>query len=109
MSTVYQHQLHAHGKPKRWRKRIVLIVLLLLLLIGAFIVATAQTKTKISAGVSSTTTIKGAKGQSVASGHFSITLPADWKFVRKQQDINTIYHFTAPSTGRAASAFWMCM
>lgn len=103
MSTVYQHQLHAHGKPKRWRKRIVLIVLLLLLLIGAFIVwQQLKPKTKISAGVSSTTTIKGApKGKVWHQDIFSITLPADWKFVRKQQDIHTIYHFTAPSTGKS--------
>ncbi len=103
MSKVYQHQLHTHAKPRRWRKRLLLISLLVtLLIIGVVIWSQLKPKTKISAGVSSTTVVQGApKGKEWHQDIFTITLPRDWKFVRKQQDIYTIYHFTAPSTGKS--------
>lgn len=104
MSTVYQHQLHAHKirrrHPKRW-----LIAGGIVLLAGAMYGAYAlRPDTVITNAAPTTRQIKNDTHlQTFRRGTFSIDLPVGWQFMSKQQDTLTVYHFRSALPGDAGN------
>lgn len=103
MSTVYQHQLHAH-KPRRkhyWRWALVLI-----LFVGGIVFGLSQLKpeTKINNAKAVTKKIaSAAPTETYRKGNFSIELPRGWQFTSVQRDVYTIYHFKSALSGEAGN------
>lgn len=102
MSTVYQHQLHAHKirrrHPRRW------LALFAVLLVAGLVYGFQQLKpeTVISQTKPTTKTLKTTVAtERFTKGAFAIDLPKGWQFMSKQQDLYTIYHFksTLPGEG----------
>lgn len=100
MSTVYQHQLHAHKYRRRHVKRWLAVALLV---VGGGVAATwylMKPNTQITNTAATTRTLKVDNQTEVfRKGSFSITLPKGWQFMSKQQDIYTIYHFRSALSG----------
>src|SRR5690242_6392150 len=100
MSTVYQHQLHAHKthRPHPWRW--VIGICLVLLAAAGYGVYLMKPETTISKSKAVTKKID-AETATVAyqKGAFSIELPKGWQFTSKQQDVYTIYHFKSALPG----------
>lgn len=100
MSTVYQHQLHAHKPRRRLRKRWLVIALMVVLTSIAYGVYSLKPNTTIKNAAPTTSSIKKESSlQTFRRGTFSIDLPVGWQFTAKQQDIYTIYHFRSALPG----------
>lgn len=101
MSTVYQHQLHAH-KPRRRRHWKRWLLLAGVIAAGALIYVLqgldAETKISNAAPVTSKVT-EDTKLQTFTRGSFSIDLPEGWQFLSKQQNSQTIYRFRSMLPG----------
>lgn len=100
MSTVYQHQLHAHKthRPHPWRW--VIGISLVLIIAVAYGLYSLKPDTKISKAKPVTRTLNANTAvDTYNQGAFTIQLPKGWQFMGKQQDIYTIYHFRSALPG----------
>jgi hypothetical protein len=100
MSTVYQHQLHAHKTHRAhpWRWGILSVLVLTGLVIGGLQFLKPETQISSAKKVTKTLSTETAT-QTFTKGTFSIDLPKGWQFTSKQQDIYTIYHFKSALAG----------
>lgn len=99
MSTVYQHQLHAH-KPRR--KHYLRWIILVLVLTGGVLFGLHSLKpdTKITTAKVVTKKLTGASAtKNWHKGNFSLDLPQSWQFMSVQKDLYTIYHFRSAGSG----------
>ncbi|CAN5148025.1 hypothetical protein BH09PAT3_BH09PAT3_1880 [soil metagenome] len=100
MSTVYQHQLHAHKTHRSHVLRWTVIVLLILG--GGIAYGLHSLKPNTTTTKAATVTKKleaNTATQTFFKGAFSIALPKGWQFMSKQQDIYTVYHFKSALPG----------
>lgn len=100
MSTVYQHQLHAHkthrSHPVRW------LIIVVLILGGGIWWGLKQLKPDTQITQAKVVTKKLETNDQTVTFHegaFSIDLPKGWQFMSKQVDIYTIYHFRSALPG----------
>jgi hypothetical protein len=100
VSTVYQHQLHAHKTHHRHYKRWLVITLLIVggLVYGSLQFLQPDTQIKNAGAVKRQITGKSAT-QDFHKGNFKISLPQGWQFMSVQKDIYTIYHFRSAQAG----------
>lgn len=101
MSTVYQHQLHAHKPRRRLRKQWLIVAAAILVAAGVgYGLYSLQPETQINNAAPATSSVKKeANLQTFRRGTFSIDLPPGWQFTAKQQDLYTIYHFRSALPG----------
>ncbi len=100
MSTVYQHQLHAHKPRRRLRKRWLVIPAVIVVVGIAYGLFSLKPDTQIKNAAPTTSSIKkDTHLQTFRRGTFSIDLPTGWQFTAKQQDIYTVYHFRSALPG----------
>lgn len=100
MSTVYQHQLHAHKPRRRLRKRWLAVPAILILTGAGYSGYLLKPNTTIKNAAPTTRSItKESNLQTFRRSTFSIDLPVGWQFTAKQQDIYTIYHFRSALPG----------
>ncbi|HEY1064219.1 MAG TPA: hypothetical protein VGE30_02880 [Candidatus Saccharimonadales bacterium] len=101
MSTVYQHQLHAHKPRRHWHWKRWALVFGVLAIVGAvYGWQSLDSETKITNAAPSVKTVESdTKLQTFRRGTFSIDLPQGWQFTSKQQDIVTAYHFKSTLPG----------
>ncbi len=103
MSTVYQHQLHAH-KPRRKHYWAWAIVLALIVGGVAFGLSSLKPNTQIKNADAVTKSITGTSPtETYRKGTFSIALPRGWQFTSVQKDVYTIYHFKSALSGEAGN------
>ena len=100
MSTVYQHQLHAHKPRRRLRKRWLGLAAVVVIAGISYALFSLKPDTQIKNAAPTTSSVKKDSNlQTFRRGTFSIDLPAGWQFTAKQQDIYTIYHFRSALPG----------
>lgn len=100
MSTVYQHQLHAHKPRRRLRKRWLGLAAVALIAGVSYALFSLKPDTQIKNAEPTTSSVKKDSNlQTFRRGTFRIDLPAGWQFTAKQQDIYTIYHFRSALPG----------
>jgi hypothetical protein len=100
MSTVYQHQLHAHKPRRRIRKRWLAVAAVAVACGVGYGLYSLKPDTQIKNATPTVRSVKKeANLQTFRRGTFSIDLPAGWQFTAKQQDLYTIYHFRSALPG----------
>lgn len=104
MSTVYQHQLHAHKTHRPRRLRWLFLILALIGLGVWWGLNQLKPETTISAPKTVTKEIDvDAAVDTYQKGAFSIELPKGWQFMNKYQNIYTIYRFKSTLSGDAGN------
>lgn len=94
MSTVYQHQLHAHKTRRKHPWRWTIGVLLIIGSVTTFGLSTLKSQTVVSVPKTVIKKVDTATAvDSYQKGVFTIDLPKGWQFMSKQSDVYTIYHF----------------
>lgn len=96
MSTVYQHQLHAHKPRRRHYKRwIATAVVLAAGIFWGLHLLKPDTKIQNAKTVSHKLTGTSAT-QTFTEGIFTIALPKGWTYLGEQKDVYDIFHFKGP-------------
>lgn len=100
MSTVYQHQLHAHKRRPKFLKWLWLLPVVVLIAGGIAAFEFLKPNTTITNAKTVTQKLSGtASTKTFHEGIFSIALPQGWQFIGEQKNIYDIYHFKSASGG----------